>query len=385
MKNKKEKNKINGLIIYNNNKYELDLPLFYNDFISYCINELKIDIIMNSINYNYNNHLVLINSSKDYENMINLLISNKINKINILISTKNNFEEDLEIKRKNSSKLNESFCAIFNNYNEKYLFFFISQITKYFKYLILKKLISNLNQNSENKISSLNEILLSQIQIFNKGINKLKDIEKNKLSQINIDDFKYCNFHSKINNNESIIYCSTIHNNIKCENCLIIPIVGVRFKCCICENYNLCVNCEEKNSYLHFHEHNNFILIREELRNKNDKYFYSYKCLNNKLNFDFNLKENKNEFIIKNIIIKNDYNLPWLGYKETQLKCNRMISTIFCENIYLPPLSNNESSSIDIIFKNINEMPKGNYKSILNFIVNKKIYGRPLIININLI
>jgi hypothetical protein len=62
-----------------------------------------------------------------------------------------------------------------------------------------------------------------------------------------------------------------------------------------------------------------------------------------------------------------------------------MKSTIFCENIYLPPLSNNQSSSVNIIFKNIKDMPKGNYISILNFFVNKKIYGRPLILNINLI
>ena len=382
---KNVKNKINGLIIYNNKSYKLELPLFYNEFISYCINQLKIDIIMKSINFNYKNNLVLINNSKDYEKMINLLFSNNIKEINILIKNKNNFEEDLEIQKRKSSKLNESFYDLFNNYNEKYLIFFLSRITKYIKYLILKKLNTNINQNHENKFSSIDEILSSQIQIFNKGINKIKEIEKNKIIQSKNEVFKSHILNSQINNNESIIYCSTVHNDIKCENCLINPIVGARFKCSLCENYNLCVNCEEKNSYLHFHNHNNFILIREELRNKNDRNYYSYKCLNNNLEFNFNLNENKNEYVIKNIIVKNDYNLPWLGYNETQLKCNRMKSTIFCENIYLPPLSNNQSSSVNIIFKNLKDMPKGNYISILNFFVNKKIYGRPLILNINLI
>ena len=48
---KNVKNKINGLIIYNNKSYKLELPLFYNEFISYCINQLNIDIIKKFISY----------------------------------------------------------------------------------------------------------------------------------------------------------------------------------------------------------------------------------------------------------------------------------------------------------------------------------------------
>ncbi len=34
------------------------------------------------------------------------------------------------------------------------------------------------------------------------------------------------------------------HNNIKCEGCQMYPIVGVRFKCRVCPNYNMCGKCK---------------------------------------------------------------------------------------------------------------------------------------------
>ena len=50
-------------------------------------------------------------------------------------------------------------------------------------------------------------------------------------------------------------YCSRgiSHKDIRCENCGLEPLTGWRFKCSICEDYNLCENCEEAIGFKHNH------------------------------------------------------------------------------------------------------------------------------------
>ena len=75
---------------------------------------------------------------------------------------------------------------------------------------------------------------------------------------------------SKIVNNKyeinklSIIKSQIIHPGVKCQNCLKEPIIGIRYQCTECNNYNLCSECEEKNSIANAHPHN-FIKIRNVL------------------------------------------------------------------------------------------------------------------------
>jgi hypothetical protein len=40
---------------------------------------------------------------------------------------------------------------------------------------------------------------------------------------------------------------------VRCNQCGSNPIIGSRFKCSICGNYNLCQNCEENSGYKHGH------------------------------------------------------------------------------------------------------------------------------------
>ncbi len=56
------------------------------------------------------------------------------------------------------------------------------------------------------------------------------------------------------------------HKGIKCEQCFKEPIIGFRYKCSECNNYNLCEDCEEKNSVSGNHPHD-FIKIRKEQKN----------------------------------------------------------------------------------------------------------------------
>ena len=44
-----------------------------------------------------------------------------------------------------------------------------------------------------------------------------------------------------------------VHRDIRCERCGLEPLVGYRFMCTICDDYNLCENCEEESGKRHNH------------------------------------------------------------------------------------------------------------------------------------
>ena len=102
--------------------------------------------------------------------------------------------------------------------------------------------------------------------------NEMSIVMQNKIEKDN----------SKINK----IVCNTTHNGIKCKNCFKEPIIGYRYKCSECINYNLCQDCEEQNSISGDHPHN-FIKIRKEEQNNNIKY-------NNNIHMNINNDNNDN-------------------------------------------------------------------------------------------
>ena len=50
-------------------------------------------------------------------------------------------------------------------------------------------------------------------------------------------------------------YCSrgTVHSKVMCDGCGLLPISGYRYKCAICDDYDLCENCEERIGRKHDH------------------------------------------------------------------------------------------------------------------------------------
>lgn len=65
------------------------------------------------------------------------------------------------------------------------------------------------------------------------------------------------------------------HSGIVCDGCKVTPIIGVRYKCANCNDYDLCEQCEKKASSIHNPSHV-FIKLNTPLPQN-----YSYPLLGN--------------------------------------------------------------------------------------------------------
>ena len=44
-----------------------------------------------------------------------------------------------------------------------------------------------------------------------------------------------------------------MHFGVKCDQCGKYPIIGCRYKCSVCPNFDYCEECEKKYSHIHNH------------------------------------------------------------------------------------------------------------------------------------
>ena len=105
-----------------------------------------------------------------------------------------------------------------------------------------------------------------------------------------------------------------IHKNFHCEECRMSPIIGVRYNCKTCENFNYCENCIVKKGVEHGHEFNKieipieyegipsyllifniFTQLKEELNNLNGLYFYK----SSKDDYELDILKINNKFLVK--------------------------------------------------------------------------------------
>lgn len=83
------------------------------------------------------------------------------------------------------------------------------------------------------------------------------------LSNLNLSSNGYNNFYNqfhnnnikrkKIENNSTNSNFKNIHFGIACNGCGVSPILGCRYKCSVCKDYDLCEECEKKLSEEHGH------------------------------------------------------------------------------------------------------------------------------------
>ena len=183
--------------------------------------------------------------------------------------------------------------------------------------------------------------------------------------------------------------CKTVHDGIKCDICLKMPIIGCRYKCSIC-NYNLCENCEEKNANSHIHNHNFIKLrIKEALSNQinnnnnnnsiynnninnnlvsynNNQHNFSFKCLNTQeLTTTIIEEEDEAKFTL---LIQNNGNQTWPKDK-TKLIFDRK-SMFIKDNVILLPQQPGDTKTYSIYFNGLRVYQEGEYYSYLRFYVD---------------
>lgn len=42
-----------------------------------------------------------------------------------------------------------------------------------------------------------------------------------------------------------------VHQKVSCDGCEVSPIVGIRYKCSVCKDFDFCSNCEERLAHEH--------------------------------------------------------------------------------------------------------------------------------------
>ena len=171
----------------------------------------------------------------------------------------------------------------------------------YYKNILIKKEYQNFIESFQNSFPNIEENkLLFQCEINSKKYTFSNQKEYSIFIQ-NISKFpkfiklsyKYINFDLKI------------HNGIQCNFCGLLPIIGNRFKCSVCLDYNLCDKCEKEIGENHKHC---FIKLRNNESINLIKSKMNYICLNK--NYKFNTLNNNNIFPIF-VELLNSGNVSW--------------------------------------------------------------------------
>ena len=159
-----------------------------------------------------------------------------------------------------NKKINESVIKIIDN--------------KYSSKVDEKVFNNNINKiredmdNYKNEINRIkNNIEKNDFQIkesLNRSmnINNINDDKKYHVFRIKSEEEEYDGRLNKtvikINKNDgedNAPSMCTIHRNVLCDKCGMKPIIGYRYNCLICPNYDLCENCMQKNNETREHKH----------------------------------------------------------------------------------------------------------------------------------
>ena len=165
---------------------------------------------------------------------------------------------------------------------------------------------------------------------------------------------------------------SIIHFGIKCQECQVYPITGIRYKCLKCDCYNLCEVCEEQYGKNHGHpllklrntEQTQMFQKKYNIREDKTKHQISvkptFKCVNSSLNFK---TINNNNFIIIPIKLLNNGTTEWPS--PCFFKCKKELSDIKGEKV---KIMKSGKKAIDVKVKlNLSCINKsGEYISIWN-------------------
>ena len=147
---------------------------------------------------------------------------------------------------------------------------------------LVRKISNDLDHNysfsedaTESEAQLKERIVNSTVQLIERKLEKFKEIIVNKtIKRTDKLISKYIEHTKKINDHaipkqsqvEKVPKRQiSIHEDIRCDGCSIKPIKGDRYKCSVCENFDLCEKCEEENYQKGKQHPHNFIRIRQPI------------------------------------------------------------------------------------------------------------------------
>ncbi len=299
-------------VIYENT---FKLPQKFNEFLDVCKKNFN-DFINEPSNFNFlysdgTNEIIFDDSNKYKKVITSFLVNSEKNKhCSIEIKKKNDKEIPIfEYGMNNKIENEENEQIQINELNGSPNKFNVNNFNENIKY---KEELNKINEGIEEEIKD-------NIQnLFNKEMNEMKNkligmlVSKNqKIINQKISDIenKYKSILAeqqlKIENQkQNEKKKSIIHKGYICNQCNQNPIIGIRYKCNDCGNYNLCEECEEKNSTTYFHDINHtFSKLRRietiekdvEEENNLDKINNNNNKKNSNKEKNFNKDSNNNE------------------------------------------------------------------------------------------
>ena len=237
---------------------------------------------------------ILVNNLKEEKALLESQLKEEREKINLIEKI---YGEDNQILQQKLDNLTNEFATQKKQISEKNDLIIKNEIQKGINNYINKSQIelqnkqneiNNIKNDYQNNINKIREECYEELeQKFSKFYEqKIKDIyntvlnnskimcdqilsnnqkqfeeEEKKRNQV-LDANIFNNAHENFDINP-IYKCKTVHNGITCNFCKKCPIVGYRYKCMECPNYNLCQICEKVAE----HEHNFIKFVSEEKNN----------------------------------------------------------------------------------------------------------------------
>ena len=255
----------------------------------------------------------------------------------------------------------------------------------------LKNFVGHLESEYNSKKEECNNLRM-KLEIKSKEIKNKEESYNNLITNLNCMKQKLSELtketpKSKVENfSENTNNINEIENsNKKCKHCFMELIKVKIYKCSSCDNYCLCQQCYEKNAETGKHQHffqsikcneENYIINNINHINNNINIIeYSYQCLTQKLRKI--IYRGKNELKMQ-IIIQNNCKYKWP--ENTKLILDKNNSQLFPEDIKLNPLAPNEQMTLNISFKNLQNLPSNEYKIYFDFNVNGINFGNKLCI-----